>query len=68
MNIKYILLLVIILIVIYLLSYHNEHMTLQEQQIELDMLNNQYDNSIPEDEKITNNIDKRAEFVNKMSF
>ena len=68
MNIKYILLLVIILIVIYLLSYHNEHMTLQDQQIELDMLNNQYDNSIPEDEKITNNIDKRAEFVNKMSF
>lgn len=67
MNIKYILLLLIILFVIYMLSYHNEHLT-YDDQIELDMLNNQYDNSVPEDERITSNIDKRAELLNKMNF
>lgn len=76
MNIKYILLTIIILLVIYLLSYHNEHldydentfMTLEEQQIQLDLLNNQYDNSIPEDEKITNDFDERDKMLYRMSF
>jgi hypothetical protein len=76
MNIKYILLTIIILLVIYLLSYHNEYltydentfMTLQAQQAQLELLNNQYDNSIPKDERITNDNDKRAEFVNTMNF
>jgi len=76
MNIEYILLTIIILFVIYLLSYHNEHldydentfMTLKEQKIQLDLLNNQYDNSVPEDERITNDFDNRDVMLYKMSF
>jgi len=76
MNIEYILLTIIILFVIYLLSYHNEHlnydentfMTLKEQKIQLDLLNNQYDNSVPEDERITNDFDKRDVLLYRMSF
>ena len=76
MNVKFILLTIIILIVIYLLSYHNEYltydentfMTLQAQQAELELLNNQYDNSIPEDERITNDFDKRDKMLYFMSF
>lgn len=75
MNIKYILLIIIILFVIYLLSYHNEHldydentfMTLEEQQIQLDLLN-KYDNSIPEDERITNDFNERDKMLYRMSF
>lgn len=67
MNIKYILLIIIILFVIYLLSYHNEHLDYDEQQIQLDLLN-KYDNSIPEDEKITNDFDERDKMLFRMSF
>jgi hypothetical protein len=71
MNIKYILLTIIILLVLYLLSYHNEHldydentfMTLEEQQLQLDLLLNKYDNSVPEDEKITDDFDERDKML-----
>jgi len=43
-------------------------MTLKEQKIQLDLLNNQYDNSVPEDEKITNDFDKRDVLLYRMSF
>jgi hypothetical protein len=75
MNVKFILLTIIILIVIYaFISYEhltydeNTFMTLQAQQAELETLNNQYDNSIPEDERITNDIDKRDKMLYFMSF
>jgi hypothetical protein len=78
MNKKFILLCVIIVVTIYLLSYYHEYeyltydentfMDLKTQQKELEKLNNQYDNSIPPDEKITNDFNQRDRFLLDMTF
>ena len=75
---KLILLCIIIITTIYLLSYYHEYeyltydentfMNLETQQEELEKLNNQYDNSIPPDERISKDFNSRDKFLLDLSF
>ena len=66
---------IIILLVLYLkkcqenLFYdENNHQSLKTQEKILNELQNHYDNNIPNDERITNFTDKRANMLYNMSF